>query len=81
MQLQVFASIPGETFAVLPVQSLSLPPGSGVASSALAILDIDGDGHLDILDGNLVFHGKGDGTFAAPGILPILATGFTQAVR
>ena len=78
MQLQVFASIPGETFAVLPVQSFSLPPGSGVASSALAILDVDGDGHLDLLDGNLVFHGKGDGTFADPSILPILATGFTQ---
>jgi Bacterial Ig-like domain (group 3)/FG-GAP-like repeat len=82
MQLQVFVSIPGDKFVVLPMQSFSLPPASGLVPSTgvLAILDVDGDGHLDLLDGNLVFHGKGDGTFANPSILPILATGFIQNV-
>ena len=81
MQLQVFASIPGGKFVVLPMQTFSLPPGSGVASSTgvPAILDVDGDGHLDLLDGNLVFHGKGDGTFANPSVLPLLASGFNQS--
>ena len=79
MQLQVFASIPGGKFVVLPVQTLTLPQGFGAALSTgttLAMLDIDGDGHLDLLNGNLVFRGKGDGTFANPSVLPILASGF-----
>jgi hypothetical protein len=80
MDLQVFASIPGSKFVALPVQTLTLPQGLGVAPSGgtVAMLDIDGDGKLDLLDGNLVFHGKGDGTFANPSVLPILASGFNQ---
>jgi uncharacterized protein (DUF2141 family) len=81
LQMQVFASIPGGKFAVLPMQTFSIAPGSELApfTGAAAILDIDGDGHLDLLNGNLEFLGKGDGTFAKPSILPILASGFQSS--
>jgi len=82
IQLQVFASIPGGKFVVLPLQTLTLPqeaiiPEANVPSDGVpAVLDVDGDGHPDVLMGNVVLYGKGDGTFKSLSILPILATGF-----
>jgi hypothetical protein len=75
---QVFASIPGGTFVVLPFQNF---PFRDIAFPGLSVLDVDGDGHLDLLIGNLVVRGKGDGTFfnTAATILPALAGGFIQA--
>ncbi len=43
-----------------------------------ALLDVDGDGHLDLLLGNTVVYGNGDGTFSRLAVLPVLATGFNQ---
>jgi hypothetical protein len=77
MQVQGFVSAPGGKFVVLPVQSFSLPQGSIVF--APAFLDVDGDGHLDLLDGNTVAYGKGDGTFSTPIVMPTLASGFIQS--
>jgi hypothetical protein len=76
--LQVFASIAGGKFVVLPQQSF---PFRNIAFPGLSVLDVDGDGHLDLLIGNLVVRGKGDGTFfnTDATILPVLATGFIQA--
>ena len=83
IQVQVFASIPGGKFVVLPLQTLTLPQGAVIPQSANvpsggapAVLDVNGDGHPDVLMGNVVLYGKGDGTFNSPSILPILATGF-----
>jgi FG-GAP-like repeat len=75
---QVFASVPGGKFVVLPFQNF---PFRDIAFPGLSVLDVDGDGHLDLLIGNLVVRGKGDGTFfnTAATILPALAGGFIQA--
>ncbi|MGA9717884.1 MAG: FG-GAP-like repeat-containing protein [Acidobacteriaceae bacterium] len=43
-----------------------------------AVLDVDGDGKLDLLIGNIVAYGNGDGTFSRVAVLPALATGFNQ---
>jgi hypothetical protein len=66
------------SYVTLPAQSLpmaSLPASPG----DVAVIDIDGDGHLDLLIGNTVAYGKGDGTFSRVAVLPVLATGFSQA--
>ena len=76
-QVQVFASIPGGKFVVLPLQNLALPT-SGVLPT-VAVLDVNGDGHLDLLFNGQVAYGKGDGTFANPVALPLLANGFSQS--
>ena len=56
MQLQVFASIPGGNICGAARAELlrCRRDPAFQPSSALAILDVDGDGHLDLLDGNLV---------------------------
>jgi Bacterial Ig-like domain (group 3)/FG-GAP-like repeat len=77
MVVQSFVSAPGGKFVVLPVQSFSLPQGS--VFFAPAVLDVNGDGHLDLLAGNTVAYGKGDGTFANPVVLQALATGLVQS--
>jgi hypothetical protein len=77
MVVQNFVSAPGGKFVLLPVQSFSFPSGS--VPFAPALLDVDGDGHLDLLVGNTVASGKGDGTFANLVVLPALATGFIQS--
>jgi hypothetical protein len=75
---QVFASVPGGKFVVLPFQNF---PFTNIAFPGISVLDLDGDGHLDLLIGNLVVRGKGDGTFFNNDatILPVLAGGFIQA--
>jgi hypothetical protein len=67
--------VPG--FKPLAAQTLALPllPDTG---QSLAVLDVDGDGHLDLLAGNTVAYGKGDGTFGRVAVLPALATGYNQ---
>jgi hypothetical protein len=81
---QVFAAnaLPPPTlhfpsFTPLAAQQLALPlqPQYG---QTLAVLDVDGDGHLDLLAGNTVAYGKGDGTFGRVAVLPALATGYSQ---
>ncbi len=64
------ARVSGRTLAP---QTLALP-GSGVP----AVMDVDGDGKLDLLVGNSVAYGNGDGTFGRVAVLPALATGFNQ---
>lgn len=76
LQVQIFASAPGGKFVTLPLQNLSLPGGFPIPVPAL--LDVNGDSHLDLLFGNMVAYGKGDGTFGTPATLPILASGFSQ---
>ena len=65
------------SFKPLAVQQLALPQLTQ-AGQTLAVLDVDGDGHLDLLVGNTVAYGKGDGTFGRVAVLPALATGYSQ---
>jgi hypothetical protein len=73
--LQVFKGLTAQ-FAALPQQSLAFSPQSYPSSAA--VLDVDGDGKLDLLMGNTVAYGNGDGTFSRVAVLPALATGFNQ---
>jgi Bacterial Ig-like domain (group 3)/FG-GAP-like repeat/FG-GAP repeat len=64
-------------FTVVAMQQLALPLQTQYGET-LAVLDVDGDGHLDLLAGNTVAYGKGDGTFGRVEVLPALATGYDQ---
>jgi hypothetical protein len=66
------------SYVTLPAQSLPMP-SLPASPGDVAVIDIDGDGHLDLLIGNTVAYGKGDGTFSRVAVLPVLATGFSQA--
>ena len=65
------------SFTPLAPQQLALPLQLQ-SGQTLAVLDVDGDGHLDLLAGNTVAYGKGDGTFGNVAVLPALATGYNQ---
>jgi hypothetical protein len=65
------------SYKPLAVQQLALPLLTQ-AGQTLAVLDVDGDGHLDLLAGNTVAYGNGDGTFGRVAVLPALATGYSQ---
>ncbi len=64
-------------FTPVAAQQLALPLQTQYGQS-LAVLDVDGDGHLDLLAGNTVAYGKGDGTFGRVAVLPALASGYSQ---
>ena len=64
-------------FTAVAAQQLALPLPPQIGQT-LAVLDVDGDGHLDLLAGNTVAYGKGDGTFGRVAVLPALATGYNQ---
>jgi FG-GAP-like repeat len=65
------------SYIILPMQSIPMPSLPANPGNVTAV-DIDGDGHLDLLIGNTIAYGKGDGTFSSPAVLPVLATGFNQ---
>jgi hypothetical protein len=65
------------SYTPLTAQQLALPLLTQ-AGQTLAVLDVDGDGHLDMLAGNTVAYGNGDGTFGRVAVLPALATGYSQ---
>jgi hypothetical protein len=65
------------SYKPLAVQQLALPLLTQ-AGQTLAVLDVDGDGHLDLLAGNTVAYGNGDGTFGRVAVLPVLAAGYSQ---
>jgi Bacterial Ig-like domain (group 3)/FG-GAP-like repeat len=65
------------SFTPLAAQQLALPLPTQTGA-APAVLDVDGDGHLDLLAGNTVAYGNGDGTFGRVAVLPALATGYNQ---
>ncbi len=46
-----------------------------VSYSVPSLIDLNGDGKLDLLFGLMVAYGNGDGTFAAPVAVPFLSTG------
>jgi hypothetical protein len=82
--VQVFAAntvsspiVNAPSFTPLAAQQLALPLQLQFGQT-LAVLDVDGDGHLDLLAGNTVAYGKGDGTFGNVAVLPALATGYNQ---
>src|ERR1700761_2939210 len=81
MVVQVFAAnaltpptLHFPSFTPLAAQQLALPLQLQYGQT-LAVLDVDGDGHLDLLAGNTVAYGKGDGRVA---VLPALAPGYNQ---
>lgn len=61
----------------LPPQELSVPLNT-FGGHVLAVLDVDGDGHLDLLGDTMVAYGNGDGTFGRVAELPALAAGYLQ---
>jgi hypothetical protein len=65
------------SYIILPMQSIPMPSLPANPGNVTAV-DIDGDGHLDVLVANTVAYGKGDGTFSSPAVIPVLATGFDQ---
>ena len=65
------------SFTPLAAQQLALPLQMQFGQT-LAVLDVDGDGHLDLLAGSTVAYGKGDGSFGRVAVLPALATGYNQ---
>ncbi len=62
-------------FTPAPVQQLAIPLTTG---ETIAVLDVDGDGQLDLLGGNTVAYGNGDGTFGRVAVLPALSSGYSQ---
>ena len=80
LELQIFLGSsegPGH-FQTLAPQTLTFSSSSLLGYATPAVLDVDGDGKLDLLIGNTVASGKGDGTFSSAVVLPMLATGFNQ---
>jgi hypothetical protein len=73
--LQVFAGDRGQFSAL---QKQSFPFSTQGYPSSPAVLDVDGDGKLDLPIGTQVVYGNGDGTFSRVAVLPALATGFNQ---
>jgi hypothetical protein len=65
------------SYTPVAAQQVALPLQPQFGQS-LAVLDVDGDGHLDLLAGNTVAYGKGDGTFGRVAVLPVLASGYSQ---
>ena len=77
MEVQVFvtSNVRRRKLPVLAPQTLATPVLNDLTPT---VLDVDGDGKLDLLIGNTVAYGNGDGTFSRVAVLPILATGFSQ---
>jgi hypothetical protein len=89
LELQVFISNGDVTpspngpisYVTLPAQIIPIPslPIYPADPGDVTAIDVDGDGHLDLLLANTVAYGKGDGTFSNPTVLPGLASGFNQS--
>lgn len=75
VQLFVTSNSADRNFRVLAPQTLATPVFDDLRPT---MLDVDGDGKLDLLVGNIVAYGSGDGTFSRVAVLPILANGFSQ---
>jgi hypothetical protein len=79
-RVQLFVSSnPGQgNFRALQPQIPNIQPNS----SAPVALDVDGDGKLDLLLGQYVIYGNGDGTFSSRvGILPVPASNYAADVN
>lgn len=76
-EVQVFLSSKAgqNNFGPVAPQTLTAPLFTYLTP---AVLDVDGDGKLDLLIGNTVAYGNGDGTFSRVAVLPVLASGFSQ---
>ncbi len=76
-EVQVFLTSNAGTahFRTVAPQTLAIPLPSYATPTTLYA---DTDTNLDLLIGNMVASGNGDGTFSNPAVLPILANGFQQ---
>jgi FG-GAP-like repeat len=54
-------------------------PGFSSVTNIPALIDLNGDGKLDMLDGMVVSYGNGDGTFAQAVPVSFLSSGFQAA--
>jgi hypothetical protein len=76
--LQTFTSNGKGAFNASALQVLSFPACSANenAVGSPQLIDLNGDGKIDLLCGPVVAYGNGDGTFAQPVSVPFLASGF-----
>jgi hypothetical protein len=78
VKVQSFDSNGKGGFTTNALQSLALPAGALSTPQTPVLLDLNGDGKLDLLIGTAVAYGNGDGTFLQPVTLSFLASGFTS---
>jgi hypothetical protein len=76
--IQAFVPNGSGGYNALAPQTLNFTsvPNIGEGNCSPVVMDVNGDGKLDILYGISAAYGNGDGTFQAPVTLPFLASGF-----
>ncbi len=74
-EVQTFVSNSKGGYTATAATSLTIPPAQ--ATSSPALVDVNGDGKLDLLIGPSVAYGNGDGTFSQPVQPAFLANGFS----
>lgn len=75
IEVQTFVSGANGGYKANTAQTLMIPPT--LATSSPVLIDVNGDGKLDVLIGPAVAYGNGDGTFQQPVTPSFLASGYS----